>query len=213
MPPRDTLIYAIRHGETAWNKATRIQGQLDIPLNETGLRQADAVGRALAEATIDAIYSSDLIRAVQTATPLAQAKGLNVVPVQGLRERHFGVWQGETYGEIEEKFPHDYSRWRLREPEFAVEGAENLIVFQARMAQALQTLAQAHPGQTIAVFTHGGCLDILYRLSTGLPLEAPRTWPISNAVVNRLRYDPEARQPGLHLESWAEAHHLDSLEA
>ena len=213
MSSRDTFIYAIRHGETAWNKATRIQGQLDIPLNETGLRQADAVGLALADTAIDAIYASDLFRAVQTATPLAQAKGLKVVPVQSLRERHFGVWQGETYGDIEHKYPQEYARWREREPQFAVEGAESLIVFQARMAQALQTLAQAHPGQTIAVFTHGGCLDILYRLSTGLALEAPRTWPISNAVVNRLRYDHNALPPGLRLESWAEASHLDSLEA
>lgn len=213
MSSRDTLIYAIRHGETAWNKATRIQGQLDIPLNETGLRQADAVGLALAETAIDALYTSDLLRAVQTATPLARAKGLKVIPVQGLRERHFGVWQGETYGEIEHKYPREYARWREREPTFAVEGAENLIAFQARMAQALQTLAQAHPGQTIAVFTHGGCLDILYRLATGLALEAPRTWPISNAVVNRLRYSHDADVPGLRLESWAEASHLDSLEA
>lgn len=213
MSSNDTLILAIRHGETAWNKATRIQGQLDIPLNETGLRQADAVGQALAGAPVDAVYSSDLMRAVQTATPLAQAKGLAISPVQGLRERHFGMWQGQTYGEIEHKFPQDFARWRVREPDFAVEGAESLRVFKGRMTQTVQDLAQGHKGQTIAMFTHGGCLDIVYRLATGLPLEAPRNWPISNAVVNRLRYVHSGPDAGLHLLSWAEASHLDSLEA
>lgn len=213
MQIQDTHILAIRHGETAWNKATRIQGQLDIPLNDTGLRQADAVGLALANDAIAAVYTSDLTRAVQTATPLAQAKALPLHTVAGLRERHFGVWQGETYGEIEHKYPTDFARWRVREPDFAVEGAESLRVFQARMAQAVQALAQQHPGQTIALFTHGGCLDILYRLATGLPLEAPRTWPISNAVVNRLRFCHTGQPNGLQMVNWAEASHLDSLEA
>lgn len=213
MSSNDTLILAIRHGETAWNKATRIQGQLDIGLNETGLRQADAVGQALAGETVHAVYASDLSRATQTATPLARAKGLAIGPVQGLRERHFGLWQGETYGDIERKYPEDFARWRVREADFAVEGAESLCVLQARMTQTLQDLAQGHKGQTIAIFTHGGCLDIVYRLATGLPLQALRTWPISNAVVNRLRYVHSGPQAGLHLVSWAEANHLYSLEA
>jgi 2,3-bisphosphoglycerate-dependent phosphoglycerate mutase len=209
MNSQDTTILAIRHGETAWNKATRIQGQLDIDLNDTGRQQAQAVGAALADEPISMVYSSDLCRAANTAQPLANARGLVVVPCEGLRERHFGEWQGQTYGDIEKNHPKAFARWRDREPAFAVTGAESLLVFMARIRATVRELASRHPGKTIALFSHGGCMDMMYRLATGVDLQAQRTWPISNAVVNRLRFDGET----LHLLAWGEAGHLDALEA
>ena len=97
-----TRILAIRHGETAWNVDTRLQGHLDIPLNEVGLRQSQHLAQALLQReTIDAIYASDLSRAHTTAQAIAQALGLTVKIHPGLRERHFGAFQGRTYAEIE----------------------------------------------------------------------------------------------------------------
>ena len=97
-----TRISAIRHGETAWNVDTRLQGHLDIPLNEVGLSQARHLAQALVQReAIDAIYASDLSRAHTTAQAIAQAMGQTVTVHAGLRERHFGAFQGRTYAEIE----------------------------------------------------------------------------------------------------------------
>lgn len=208
MNPSTTRILAIRHGETAWNKATRIQGHIDIALNEAGLRQAAALVPALHDESITTIYTSDLSRAQATAAPLAQAKGLVVCSEAALRERHFGVWEGQTYADIAIQHPAEYGRWRDREPDFAVEGAENLRLFEARITGIFTALARRHAGQTIAVFTHGGCLDIVYRLANDVALTAPRTWSISNAVVNRLLFDGQR----FHCEVWGQSDHLDTLE-
>lgn len=208
MSMASTRILAIRHGETAWNKATRIQGHIDIPLNETGERQALALVYALQDERIAAIYASDLSRAQATAAPVAKAKGLTIRAEPALRERHFGVWEGQTYADIALQHPAQYRRWRDREPDFAVQDAENLRVFEKRINGIFTTLAQQHAGQTIAVFTHGGCLDIVYRLAHDVALSAPRSWSINNAVVNRLVFD------GLRFrcEVWGQSDHLDTLE-
>jgi 2,3-bisphosphoglycerate-dependent phosphoglycerate mutase len=108
-----TRITAVRHGETAWNVETRIQGQLDIPLNETGRWQAERLARALAARESNAaIYSSDLLRAWDTAISIADATKLTLKTDEGLRERGFGTFQGKTYAEIEATWPEE-TRARL----------------------------------------------------------------------------------------------------
>src|SRR5512144_516062 len=107
-----TRIVAIRHGETAWNVDTRIQGQLDIPLNDTGRWQAERLGRAVADEPITAVYSSDLQRALETAQAVARACERDIVTDTGLRERHFGEFEGFTWKEIEERWPAESERWR-----------------------------------------------------------------------------------------------------
>ena len=105
-----TRIIAIRHGETAWNVATRIQGQLDIPLNETGRWQANRMAQALADEPIRAIYASDLLRARETALALAEATGLPLLSEEGLREREFGLFEGKTFAEIAALWPEQSLR-------------------------------------------------------------------------------------------------------
>jgi 2,3-bisphosphoglycerate-dependent phosphoglycerate mutase len=151
-----TRVIAVRHGETAWNVETRMQGQLDIPLNDKGRWQALRVAAALADEALDAIYTSDLLRASQTAEALARAQRLALVTDRGLRERCFGVFEGLTFTEVEARWPDDSRRWRRREPDFAPEGAESLRQFSARCVDAAARLAAAHPGQTIALIAHGG---------------------------------------------------------
>ena len=207
--PEPTRIIAIRHGETAWNVSTRIQGQLDIGLNETGRWQAHRVALALAGEPIAALYSSDLLRAWDTALSIANATGLAVQTVEGLRERGFGVFEGKTFQEIEAQWPEQALRWRKREPAFEPGGGESLLRFRERITQATQTLAAQHPGEQIVVVAHGGVMDVLYRAATRQEIQAPRTWDLGNATINRLLWTPE----GLSLVGWADTQHLDDDEA
>ena len=200
-----TRIIAIRHGETAWNVDTRIQGHLDIPLNDTGLWQAQQVAQALAGEDIDAIYSSDLQRAWATAQAIAQTTGAPLTPDQGLRERSFGMLQGRTFTEIEAEHPEQARRWRQREPGFAPEGGESLLTLRERITATTERLARQHLGGLVVIVAHGGVLDVLYRAATGQELQAPRTWQLSNAAINRLLWTGS----GLSLVGWADTQHLE----
>lgn len=204
-----TRILAIRHGETAWNVDTRLQGHLDIPLNEVGLRQAQHLAQALLQGdAIDAVYASDLSRAHTTALAIAQATGQSVTAHEGLRERHFGAFQGQTYAEIEATQPEQAWHWRKRTPDWVPpNGGESLQVLQQRVVCTVNELAAKHPGQQIVMVAHGGVLDILYRAATRLGLQAPRTWLLTNTAVNRLLWTPE----GLSLVGWGDTRHLDAL--
>jgi probable phosphoglycerate mutase len=201
-----TLILAIRHGQTAWNAGLRMQGQLDIPLDETGYCQAARLGRALASEKLAAIYSSDLQRAVSTAQAVAAATGAPIRPERALRERSFGCFEGHTYAEIEVRWPADFSRWRSREPGFGPAGGESLNVFSQRCVTAVLALAARHPGETIAVVAHGGVLDCLYRAAVGIALDAPRGWQLDNATINRLLFNGD----GIALVGWNDRAHLEA---
>ena len=201
-----TRIVAIRHGETDWNAATRIQGQLDIGLNQLGRWQAQRLAEALADEALDAVYASDLARARDTAQPLARRAGLAVHTDPGLRERGFGVFEGLTFDEIEQRFPDGARRWRQRDASFGSEGGETLTAFYARAVAAVTALAARHRGQHIVVVAHGGVLDALYRAATRVALAAPRTGQVGNASINRLL----ASDAGLTLVGWADSLHLDA---
>lgn len=204
-----TRITAVRHGETAWNVDTRIQGQLDIGLNDRGLWQAQRVGAALADEPIDTIYSSDLIRAHHTAQAIARlncnplARNVHLHP--GLRERGFGTFEGKTWADIETHWPEESKRWRQRDPHFAPPGGETPLQLHARVSHTLNALASRHLGQHIVLVAHGGVLDILYRLATAQPLHAARTWELGNAAINRLLWTGES----VTLVGWGDARHLE----
>ncbi len=200
-----TRVLAIRHGETDWNVGTRIQGQLDVALNDKGRWQAVRVAQAVAEEGIDVIYASDLVRAFDTAQAIGAAIGIEVRPDVGLRERGFGRFEGETWAAIEANFPSDSARWRARDLEFAPERGETLRVFYARVVATAERLAGAHPGRTVALVAHGGVMDCLYRAAARVDLAAPRTWQLGNAAVNRLLYTPE----GFTIVGWSDTSHLD----
>jgi len=204
-----TRILAIRHGETAWNVDTRLQGHLDIPLNDVGTKQAQHLAQALVQRdVIDAIYASDLSRAHATALAIAQRVGQTVTTHAGLRERHFGQFQGRTFVEIEAELPDHAWHWRKRTPDWTPpEGGESLIALRDRIVSTVDELAVRHPGQQIVMVAHGGVLDILYRAAARLDLQAPRTWALTNTAVNRLLWTPQ----GLSLVGWGDTSHLDAL--
>src|SRR6516164_6011110 len=138
----NTQILFIRHGETDWNRIKRIQGHIDIPL--------------------DAIWSSDLLRAQQTAQPIAAALGLPVQLTKGLRERNYGAFQGHDSDEISERFPDEYAHWQTRDPGFAPPEGESQREFYHRVLHALEPILAMHPGGRIACVAHGGVLDCVY---------------------------------------------------
>ncbi|RPH46193.1 MAG: histidine phosphatase family protein [Burkholderiales bacterium] len=221
MPPTDLIL--LRHGETAWNRDRRIQGQLDTPLNDEGVRQARAAGRRLAaerarwglasaaDAPAPAMVSSDLLRCRQTAEPIATALGLDCVTDARLRERDFGVFQGRTYPDLKREDPERFERWLHRDPDYDIDGGESLRTFARRIESVLTELGTAHRGRTVVVVTHGGVLDVANRLCRGLALEAQRDFDIPNAGLNWLRFDGSR----FELRVWGDVGHwqgsLDEL--
>lgn len=202
-----TRVILVRHGETAWNRATRIQGHTDIPLSPLGLAQAQRLAEALADEPLAAVYASDLSRARQTAEALAATRGLEVRLDVGLRERAFGRFEGLSWEEIAQRFPDDSARWRRREPDFAVGGGESLSTFSARCVGAARRVVAAHPGESIVLVAHGGVLDCLYRAATRTALDAPRSWQLGNATINRVL----ATSEGFTLVGWNDDRHLAGL--
>lgn len=201
-----TRILAVRHGETAWNRDTRIQGHTDIALSEQGRWQARRLAQALRDEPISAFYASDLSRAFETAQAVAHHHGKPVAAHGGLRERAFGCFEGLTWAEIETQHPEEALAWRKRVPDFAPPGGESLLQLRERVVAAVDEIAARHPGELLMLVAHGGVLDILYRAATRLELQAPRTWDLSNTAINRLLWSSE----GLGLVGWADTGHLRS---
>lgn len=210
--PASTTLILIRHGETAWNRDKRIQGHLDIPLSEVGLAQAARLAcrfqqeQAAGADRIDVLYSSDLSRAAQTASPLGDVCGLPVMQTGRLRERSYGAFEGLTADEIHAAYPEPYARWQSRDIHYAMPDGESLSAFYRRIVDGVEQLVERHAGARIACVAHGGVLDCLYRWAVGLPLDAPRTYPLLNASINGIEVDGENRRIG----QWGDVAHLET---
>jgi probable phosphoglycerate mutase len=201
-----TRICLVRHGETEWNAERRIQGQIDIGLNDTGRRQAAAAGRWLENAGITALYSSDLARARTTAEAIGRALGLAPELAPELRERRYGTFEGLTYAEAEARFPDGYAAFAGRNADYDFENGESLRTLYARVTGKLVELAARHAGQAIVVVVHGGVLDIVNRFVRGNPLEMPRDFLIPNAGLNWV----VAVDGRWRIESWGDTAHLEA---
>lgn len=196
----------IRHGETDWNLARRMQGHIDIALNARGQAQARALAKSLIGQSFSAIYASDLARARETARMSAEALGLAVIAEPLLRERHYGDFQGRTYEESHQAFPEAYERFIARDVDADFPGGgESLTVFFARVRSALDGIAARHPGSRVLVVTHGGVLDMAHRLASHLPLDQRRDFAIGNATVNWMRRERDVWR----ILSWDGRAHLD----
>jgi probable phosphoglycerate mutase len=205
-----TTIVLIRHGETAWNAGRRLQGHIDIPLNGEGEHQAAALAGALAPVHLDRIVSSDLQRAHQTASALAQGRAMAVHADPQLRERCYGGFEGLHYAEIEQRFPVEFAAWQARNIDAVmpagVRTAESFRQFYRRSVDAILGWAAAHPGQSLALVAHGGVLECAYRAALGLPLDTPRDFAVMNASINRF----SVADGKLSLVRWGEVAHLQA---
>ena len=201
-----TRICLVRHGETEWNAERRLQGHTDVPLNSTGRAQAEATADSLDDLSFDAIYSSDLARARETAQCCASRLGIAVRTHAGLRERHFGIFQGLTYAQASARHPDAFIAFQRRDPDYAFdEGGESLRALATRVDEVINDLADRHPGQQILVVAHGGVLDTINRMIRALPLDIPRDFVIPNAALNWI----EREGQDWRIERWADQRHLE----
>ena len=213
-----TDFLLIRHGETAWNRELRFQGQLDVPLNDMGLQQAQRLKTRITQALSvwqtqgrvpSRLISSDLVRAQQTAQPIAEALGQTCMLHPGLREQCFGVFEGLRGSDIRAQYPEAWQKWLAFDADEAMEGAESTRVFHARVMATLQDLAKQYAGEHLVVVTHGGVLDMVWRHAQALSLSGPRVCDIPNAGLNQVAW----RDGVLHIDMWADAAHLADLPA
>ncbi|MBI3897262.1 MAG: histidine phosphatase family protein [Gammaproteobacteria bacterium] len=201
-----THLILVRHGETEWNRLQRVQGHTDIALNDTGIAQARKVGQRLATETIDAIISSDLQRAYQTAQAIAEYTTHTIMLDPALRERCFGIFEGLTAEEMRQRYLPEFERWQVRDPDYEIPGGESLRRLYDRVCTVLTAIATRYAGRRVVLVCHGGVLDCAYRLAAPLALEAPRQHLLLNASLNRLRFDTAART--FTIEQWGEVEHL-----
>ncbi len=199
-----TRIILVRHAETEWNLQGRWQGHADIPLNETGRMQAQALARRLAHWPIDAIYSSDLQRALETARPVAAALGLEIYVTEQWRERDVGDFTGLTSAEIAEAYPDVWGQAIFDPPT-----GESVADVRERVVAGLQALVSDHPDQAVLVMTHGGVLYSILGHILGLPPggQLPFTGR-ANTSISIL----EAENSILRLATLNDSAHLEGME-
>lgn len=204
-----TELIVIRHGETDYNRQLRFQGQIDVPLNALGLTQAARLAERIAGEAFDALVSSDLQRALTTARTATAAMGLEPTIEPLWREQSFGVLEGLDVPTVRSRHAELWDQWLRYDADWSAPGGESVRAFHARVLRAVQAVADAHAGARVAVFTHGGVLDMLWREATGASLHGPRTVEIPNTGVNVLRW----RDGTLDVVQWADASHLGGLPA
>jgi broad specificity phosphatase PhoE len=167
-----TTIFLARHGQSDWNAARRWQGHADRPLTEAGRAQAEALAERLEEIDVDAVYSSDLRRAHETAEAVARRRGLAVEALRDLREVDVGSWSGLTRTEAEERFPEAFRRWLEGGPGW--EDGETYEEMSARIERAVRAIAAEHPDGRVLVVSHGGPIRAVHALALGLDVHTYR---------------------------------------
>ena len=197
-------LFLVRHGETDWNLERRYQGQTDTPLNEAGRRQVERLARRLAGCPFDAVYTSDLKRARETAEAIAARLGIPIQPDPRLREMRFGILEGLTFDEAQARYPEVAAAW-LANRERPFPGGETFSQFSARVQGFLDEIRQAHDGQTILLVSHGGPIKEMLRLALGMPAGGQWVFQIDNASVSELKLYHDT--PILALLN--DTHHLD----
>ena len=165
-----TIILIARHGQSDWNAAKRWQGHADRPLTDKGREQAQALAARLAHIDLDAVYSSDLRRARETAEAVAESQGLEVDVEPGLREVDVGSWSGLTRAEAEKRFPDGFARWRAGYPGW--DDGETYEAMTDRVLAAVKSIAADHPDGRVLVVSHGGPIRAMHAAALGLDVLA-----------------------------------------
>jgi broad specificity phosphatase PhoE len=179
-----TRIILVRHGETEWNRVERFRGQIDIELNDTGHRQAEAVASRLCKRKIDALYSSPLKRAVQTAEPIADACGLEVQALEGLNDIDYGLWAGLSPDDVASTYGALYQAWLDTPHLVEFPDGESLDHVRSRAWEALKQVCLPYEGQTMVLVSHVVVNRVL--ISAFLGLSNASFWRIGqdNAAIN-----------------------------
>lgn len=204
-----TRICFARHGETNWNAERRMQGHIDIPLNPNGEKQAALLATSLQRTghAFDHLYSSDLQRAANTAKQVAAVLKLPITINPIFRERHVGVLQGLRLDEAPQAVADVWQAHLARDIHHDLGGGESIAQFHARANQALDLIIKNHAGKSIMVVSHGGTLDMIYRIVTKQALDKERVAVVPNTSLNWITYDGQSWS----IERWADTSHLETL--
>jgi broad specificity phosphatase PhoE len=183
-----TSIYLVRHGQTAWNKEEIFRGRTDVPLDETGLKQAELAGEYFKDMKIEGIYSSPLSRAFQTAEKIARFHPLKVQPLDGLIDMSFGNWEGHGHLEIQKIDPETYRQWREEPHLTRLPGGETLDDVRKRAMASLEEVISKHPEETLVLVSHRVVNKVL--LCGILGIDNSHFWQIAQdtTAINRIEY-------------------------
>ena len=186
-----TRLYLIRHGQSAGNAEGRFGGHSPTPLSKLGLEQAQLTAQSLAKEKIDAIYTSDLHRAVQTAEPLAKLLALPIIKTSAFRERHVGVLEGLTFDESKEAFPKDYYALVNRNIQHVITKGESYRHLLRRATAELREILRNHHGEKVVIYSHTGAICFLtLHLIGAINRHTKQTpWLVtSNCGINRFEF-------------------------
>ncbi len=203
-----TTLCLIRHGETPWNAERRLQGHTDIPLNAKGALQARQMAQALKDIKLsfDVLYTSDLKRAADTANAIVELFGVEAQVDSALRERHFGALQGLSISEAPSLQPDIWQAHLARDLEHDLGGGESIQQFGMRVQNALDKIQERHVGKTILLVSHGGTLDMMYRIASKQALSAERVASVPNASLNWITH---SASNGWAVKQWSDTRHLE----
>ncbi|MFH1268418.1 MAG: histidine phosphatase family protein [Planctomycetota bacterium] len=197
------ILYCVRHGESTYNAEGRVQGQSDVPLSERGRRQGEAVAAAMAHLPIDAIYSSPLRRALETARVVAEPLGLEVQTDPRLMEVNAGIFQDKLRSDLERLHPEDFARWTSGDTDFVIPGGESRRVLARRGLEALEAIRRTDH-QHVAVVAHGRLLVVTFQALMKFPADVA----LQNGSITRISFDGNARA---ELLSPNEVDHLSNV--
>lgn len=169
-------VIFVRHGQTTWNDLGVYQGHTDIPLNEIGFKQGAKVAQRLKKEKVAAIYSSDLLRARQTAELIAEEHNLTVITMPEFREIHFGVWEGKSYKDINKLYPEMLKIWLTDPKNLKIPEGETFPEMLARAWQGLTKILLNHKNETVIIVAHGGTIGAL--LCSILDMDLKNLWRI-----------------------------------
>ncbi|MHB0913997.1 MAG: alpha-ribazole phosphatase [Armatimonadota bacterium] len=179
-------IYLIRHGETAWNKGGAYAGSTDIPLNDTGRRQAEMLAERLTN--LDAVYSSDLSRARDTARTIAERSGLDVQEFAGLQEVNYGEWEGVSEAEIAVRYADLYQAWRENPAEVSTPNGESFGAVRDRAMAVFSRIAREHADEEIAIVAHKSVNRVILCELLGMEVNSYRRIAQENVCINTISY-------------------------
>jgi len=186
---KETEIILIRHGETEWNSQQRMQGHSNSDLSSVGQAQIQALGQWMKNVPFDLIYSSDSLRAKQTAEAITQFSGHELQFDQRLREKNLGVFEGLTSEEARERHPEVFRLFKTAGSKYVIDEGESTQQLQDRALEIVNEIRIKHPEERILLVTHGGFIRVVMKHSLGLSLETPTRFLIRNTGVFRLEWE------------------------
>ena len=176
-------LLIVRHGETVWNREGRIQGHTDVGLSERGLEQARMLAQRLKSMRLDAAYTSDLCRAVDTAAVILEGRDVPLCPTPRLREYHKGAFEGMTEAELRARYPSEYPGYVAKDLDYAPDGGESTRGVSARMTAVINEIKERHLDDTVLVVGHGGSLRAAMMALLGMSLDANWRFVFGNCTL------------------------------